>query len=148
MASASSNDSNRRSFIRYLLVILSGIGAVLGGWGIGRFVIFTEGGARKREVGAGVLNSLQPGVPVHVPEAGAWLIKADASSSVLGLDDRCTHLGCRYKWHAENAVFECPCHGSEFDLHGAAKRGPATKPLQEFSLSPAKDDTFLLVEKT
>lgn len=147
MVSALSEKSNRRSFFRYLLYILSGIGTVLVAWGAGRFVVFREGGTRKREVHASVLKNLQPGTPVHVPDAGAWLVKTGGSDAVTGLDDRCTHLGCRYKWHAEQGVFECPCHGSEFDLHGAVKRGPATRPLQEFSVSPGEEDTFILVQK-
>jgi len=147
MISAFSNGSNRRSFLRYLMYLLSGIGAVLAAWGVGRFVMFTEGGTRRREVHAGVLKNVQPGAPVHVPEAGAWLVKTEGPDAVLGLDDRCTHLGCRHTWHADKAVFACPCHGSEFDLHGVVKRGPATRPLPAFSLSAAEDDTFVLVER-
>jgi len=139
--------NNRRSFLAYVVGVLSAVGAFMVAWGVGRFVLFTPGGDKRREVRSQVLKSLQDDVPLHVPEAGAWLVKPRGSDAVFALDDRCTHLGCRQKWNPEKSAFECPCHGSEFDLQGTVKRGPATRPLAKLSITQEQSDTFLLVEK-
>lgn len=36
----------------------------------------------------------------------------------------CTHMGCKLDINREERIFECPCHGAEFDLHGNLRYGP------------------------
>lgn len=46
---------------------------------------------------------------------------------------KCTHAGCTVEWSGDEnpaQAFRCPCHQSLFALDGAAKSGPAKKPLQ------------------
>jgi Rieske Fe-S protein len=43
---------------------------------------------------------------------------------------RCTHLGCVVQWNRSEAIWECPCHGSRFDRHGAVVNGPALSDLE------------------
>jgi len=39
---------------------------------------------------------------------------------------RCPHLGCALKWNAIEHSWDCPCHGSRFDVNGALLDNPAT----------------------
>lgn len=44
---------------------------------------------------------------------------------------RCTHLGCTLKWNAKEQAWECPCHGSRFDISGACIENPAEHGLKK-----------------
>jgi glycine/D-amino acid oxidase-like deaminating enzyme/nitrite reductase/ring-hydroxylating ferredoxin subunit len=43
---------------------------------------------------------------------------------------RCSHLGCLVRFNAAERSWDCPCHGSRFDVDGAVLEGPAVDPLQ------------------
>jgi glycine/D-amino acid oxidase-like deaminating enzyme/nitrite reductase/ring-hydroxylating ferredoxin subunit len=42
---------------------------------------------------------------------------------------RCTHLGCLLRFNAAERSWDCPCHGSRFDVDGTVLEGPATRAL-------------------
>jgi len=43
---------------------------------------------------------------------------------------RCTHLGCMLRFNSAERSWDCPCHGSRFDVDGGVLEGPAVKPLE------------------
>jgi Rieske Fe-S protein len=43
---------------------------------------------------------------------------------------RCTHLGCLLRFNGAERSWDCPCHGSRFDVDGAVLEGPAARPLE------------------
>ena len=61
----------------------------------------------------------------------AWVI-LDNKRNVTAFSPFCTHLGCAYRWQADHKNFECPCHGSKFDLQGKVLIGPAERPLDRY----------------
>ncbi len=52
---------------------------------------------------------------------------------------RCVHLGCRTPWCAPAAGFECPCHGSKYNLLGEYQAGPAPRNLDRFVVEVTPD---------
>ena len=53
----------------------------------------------------------------------------DDSGRTHILPSRCSHLGCRLEWNADDTAWECPCHGSRFEPDGAILDGPTVKPM-------------------
>ena len=68
--------------------------------------------------------------PTEIPEGRFWL--SNSSDGFLALYAVCTHLGCLPKWSDVNTRFECPCHGSMFDLDGGYITGPAPRGMDRF----------------
>jgi glycine/D-amino acid oxidase-like deaminating enzyme/nitrite reductase/ring-hydroxylating ferredoxin subunit len=48
-----------------------------------------------------------------------------------GVSLRCTHLGCLLRFNEAERSWDCPCHGSRFDVDGSVLEGPATSPLRQ-----------------
>jgi cytochrome b6-f complex iron-sulfur subunit len=54
---------------------------------------------------------------------------------LMALWQRCVHLGCRVPSCVPSQGFECPCHGSKYNLHGEYEQGPAPRNLDRFGVS-------------
>ena len=54
----------------------------------------------------------------------------DEAGIAHGVSLRCTHLGCLLHFNAAERSWDCPCHGSRFDVDGSVLAGPATEPLE------------------
>lgn len=53
---------------------------------------------------------------------------ATAAKGLLSLGGkRCKHLGCKLKWNELDKTYECPCHGSKYDIDGKLLEGPSLK---------------------
>ncbi|MDB5670200.1 MAG: FAD-dependent oxidoreductase [Alphaproteobacteria bacterium] len=53
----------------------------------------------------------------------------DESGTVHAVSAVCTHMGCLVGWNETDRSWDCPCHGSRFELSGEVIHGPATLPL-------------------
>jgi glycine/D-amino acid oxidase-like deaminating enzyme/nitrite reductase/ring-hydroxylating ferredoxin subunit len=54
----------------------------------------------------------------------------DEDGALHAVSVRCTHLGCLVRFNAAERSWDCPCHGSRFDIDGSVLEGPAAKPLE------------------
>lgn len=54
---------------------------------------------------------------------------------LMALYNVCTHLGCIPKWQGARGRFECPCHGSKYELDGKWIEGPAPRSLDRFEMT-------------
>ena len=53
----------------------------------------------------------------------------DPDGELHAVSMRCTHLGCLVRFNAAETSWDCPCHGSRFDVDGEVLEGPAVTPL-------------------
>lgn len=78
--------------------------------------------------------------PEELPAAGSAPVSVPAGRFHVALTEHglytlygvCTHLGCLPKWVPTNNRFECPCHGSKYQLNGQWIEGPAPRGLDRF----------------
>jgi glycine/D-amino acid oxidase-like deaminating enzyme/nitrite reductase/ring-hydroxylating ferredoxin subunit len=60
---------------------------------------------------------------------GQRAVYREPGGNLHSLSARCTHLGCLVRWNSAERSWDCPCHGSRFDVDGAVLQGPAVDPL-------------------
>lgn len=56
-------------------------------------------------------------------------VHRDAAGRLHERSAYCTHLGCVVAWNGAESTWDCPCHGSRFDVDGRVVHGPAISPL-------------------
>lgn len=56
----------------------------------------------------------------------------ESSGALCMLDAACPHLGCAVEWNSNEKSWDCPCHGSRFDVLGRVLHGPAVSPLSRW----------------
>ena len=57
------------------------------------------------------------------------------TEGIMPLYQRCVHLGCRVPFCKQSQWFECPCHGSKYNLAGEYELGPAPRGLDRFPVT-------------
>ncbi|HKW09893.1 MAG TPA: Rieske (2Fe-2S) protein [Gemmatimonadaceae bacterium] len=76
--------------------------------------------------GASLVTSM-PGL-----DGAPILIVRDGSRRFHALSMQCTHEGCPVRPPSQG-IITCPCHGSQYDLEGRVRRGPAQLPLARYA---------------
>lgn len=129
---------SRREFLYYIwgasmVLLLGQATAALVWFALPRFKEGEFGGVF-RFSGTGLEDVPDPGsAPVNVPSGRFWL--SNTNEGFMVLYGVCTHLGCLPKWVETNNRFECPCHGSKFELDGGYIEGPAPRRLDRFPVT-------------
>ncbi len=60
---------------------------------------------------------------------GAVWLRRTKGGGATALSAVCPHLGCAVDYRADAQRFECPCHGSTFDMDGRRVSGPAPRDM-------------------
>lgn len=100
-----------------------------------RYVTFAGKRPRGGALSLGPI-SLYPVSTIRYVPTHELFVLHDAQG-VSAISARCTHLGCRVQLVADG--FRCPCHGARFDRQGAARMGPARRPLRRVPLEVSDD---------
>lgn len=58
---------------------------------------------------------------------GVYVVRLD--QGLVAYDEHCAHLQCPVQWNQGTQTFNCPCHGSVYNIYGQNIGGPAPHPL-------------------
>ncbi len=140
---AGQGETTRRRFLEWLLGIIAAVNVFIAGIPFLRSLAGSAAKAGTNEwLKVAAVGSLPEGKPVemrflaglddayiHSTELdSAWVIK-HSPDEITVFSPICPHLGCYFQWEQKLGLFECPCHGSVFNLDGKVLGGPAPRPL-------------------
>ena len=136
------SETSRRDFLR-------------GGWKLGGALLIGAGaytayealrplttGASGAKIVVGDAANFPEGTSTYVPTGRMYV--TNAQNNYFALSQKCPHLGCRVGFCKSSGRFECPCHGSVFDLAGEYIEGPAPHGMDRYAMS--QDGNNLVVD--
>jgi cytochrome b6-f complex iron-sulfur subunit len=124
--------STRREFLRNGWKVGGGLLVVAAGW--------TTYESLRPLASASSGGTINLGDPSHYPPETATYISqarlfvANTGTEIYALSQKCPHLGCRVPFCDSSGRFECPCHGSRYDLGGEWVQGPAPRGMDRYDL--------------
>jgi nitrite reductase/ring-hydroxylating ferredoxin subunit len=127
------DDTSRRDFLR-------------GGWKVGGALLIgaaaytgyealrplttSAGGAK---ITVGTTASFATNTSTYVPAGRMYMV--NANDYLFALSQKCPHLGCHVPFCESSGRFECPCHGSVYDLAGEYIAGPAPRGMDRYEVT-------------
>jgi glycine/D-amino acid oxidase-like deaminating enzyme/nitrite reductase/ring-hydroxylating ferredoxin subunit len=88
-------------------------------------------GDRIRRPQVGSSTEIAPGQARVVRDArGRKGVYRDEAQNLHAVSLRCPHMGCLLRFNAAETSWDCPCHGSRFDVDGTVLEGPAVRDLE------------------
>ena len=75
---------------------------------------------------------------------GAFVVKNGGNVEVFA--QNCSHLGCSISFNQTAGSFDCPCHGSRFNLDGSVLHGPAQAPLSNLTWKQGETPSTIEVD--
>ncbi len=79
-----------------------------------------------------------------LPIGPVLVVRETANSKTLyAVDPTCTHKSCPVKWEADEKVFDCPCHDTDFAPDGKVIKGPAKAPLKTYEVKIEGDSVLV-----
>jgi cytochrome b6-f complex iron-sulfur subunit len=150
-------DVTRRQFLNRGVIALFGLGISAFGVAIVGFLWPSGSGGFGSRIRLGSVSDVRSEVEkaggfLYKPEGRMWVVpypssalpKAQSTYSapelagmeagLLALYQKCPHLGCRVPECKSSMWFECPCHGSQYNLVGEKKGGPAPRGMDRFAM--------------
>ena len=91
------------------------------------------GGAGGGLLSVGSAHDFAPDSATYFPEGRLYVVKA--KGDLLALSQKCPHLGCQVPFCDSSGRFECPCHGSIFDIGGEYIAGPAPHGMDRYPIT-------------
>jgi cytochrome b6-f complex iron-sulfur subunit len=90
-------------------------------------------GAGGAKLVVGDVGSFAENTSTYVSAGRLYVV--NANNHLFALSQKCPHLGCRVPYCDSSGRFECPCHGSVFDLAGEWITGPAPTGMNQYPLT-------------
>lgn len=98
-------------------------------------------GARGAKLTVGSVKSFATDTSTYVPAGRMYVV--NANDYLFALSQKCPHLGCRVPFCESSGRFECPCHGSIYDLAGEYIAGPAPRGMDRYEIKIEGDNVVV-----
>jgi cytochrome b6-f complex iron-sulfur subunit len=124
---------SRRDFLRNGWKVggaLLGAAALYTGYEALRPLTSSAGGAK---LTVGDISNFPTGSSTYVPAGRFYVV--NANNHLFALSQKCPHLGCRVPFCESSGRFECPCHGSIYDLAGEYIGGPSPRGMDRYDVA-------------
>jgi cytochrome b6-f complex iron-sulfur subunit len=145
---AAAEGVGRRRFLGYAWKGLAAGLAIEAGWTTYDILNPQPSGAFGGIVAAGSVSDYPAGAVKYFQDGRFYVASSDGA--LVALYQKCPHLGCRVPFCESSGRFECPCHGSIYNIRGEYIEGPAPRGMDRFPLKIDGDrvlvDTASVVE--
>ena len=94
-------------------------------------------GAGGAKLTLGPVSSYPANSSTPVPSGRLYI--TNANDYIFALSEKCPHLGCHVPYCQSSGRFECPCHGSIYDLAGEYVTGPAPRGMDRYKVTLVAD---------
>jgi nitrite reductase/ring-hydroxylating ferredoxin subunit len=125
--------TSRRNFLKAGWRLGGSLLAVAAGWTVFESLRPLGGTTKGGPVMLAATSSYPAGTATYVPEGRLFI--ANTGTTLLAISQKCPHLGCRVPFCDSSGRFECPCHGSVFDLGGEWIEGPSPVGMTQYPIS-------------
>lgn len=133
---------DRREFLNRTWKVLGTVLVVEAAWTSYDLLTPRSAGGFGGVVEAGRVAEFPEGTVRYLQSGKFYVTSVDRE--VHALFQKCPHLGCRVPFCSTSQRFECPCHGSKFNLVGEYIEGPTPRGLDRFPV--AIEDEKVLVD--
>jgi glycine/D-amino acid oxidase-like deaminating enzyme/nitrite reductase/ring-hydroxylating ferredoxin subunit len=87
------------------------------------------------------LADLKDGEARTVKYDGAiYAMYKDERGRIHAVNSACPHVNCNVHWNGAEKTWDCPCHGSRFNLNGRVLNAPAVKDLERINFLEDESD--------
>jgi cytochrome b6-f complex iron-sulfur subunit len=126
---------SRRDFLKIGTNSLLALSGILGIGGLIRFLSYKADPSPPSEFDIGPAVHYPWNTRTVVAYIPAVVIHDEEGIRAISLT--CSHLGCTIE--ERSSGFECPCHGSRYDLDGVVRKGPAATDLKKLRVTQTDD---------
>jgi cytochrome b6-f complex iron-sulfur subunit len=132
---------SRRTFLDLAGKSLLALSGLFGLGGMFRYLRFQTETKTTAAFDLGPAENYPPGSRTFILEAQAFVLHTAVGFEALSAI--CPHLGCSVA--ADDEGFNCPCHGSRFDLNGEKQQGPAPHSLRNLTVKESLSGQLTLL---
>ena len=137
--------NTRREFLRLGWKLGGSMLGIAAGWTVFESLRPLAGSATGVKLKLRGATSYPSESATYVAEGRLWI--TNTGTQLFALSQKCPHLGCRVPFCESSGHFECPCHGSKFDIGGEWIEGPAPRGLDKYTLSTDGDNLVVDTSK-
>jgi nitrite reductase/ring-hydroxylating ferredoxin subunit len=126
-------DSTRREILRNGWKLGGTLLAAAAGWTTYESLRPLASAAAAPTINLGDPATYKPDTATYISDGRLFV--ANTGSRLFALSQKCPHLGCRVPFCDSSGRFECPCHGSKYNLGGEWIEGPAPRGMDRYQLT-------------